>query len=122
MIMVMLMMMVLFQQVLDLGSMLQRTDDGVFAKFLPGGGDNGGLLIFLPEHMHALLDLLRRHGLGPADHDGGSVGHLILEEFPEILQIHLRLFSVNHRDPAADLNIRVPLYVLDGFHLSLIHI
>ena len=77
----------LFQQSCQLASLLQSMYDRFLAQLRPGRRDDGCLLILIPQHMNAFLNLIIAHGLRTADNDGRGMLHLIFEEFSEVLQV-----------------------------------
>ena len=74
--------------------MLHSCQDLIAFQLIPRSGDNGSLRILLTQHSHACIQLVLRHFLSTADHDGSCVLHLIVKELTEVLHIHLAFLSV----------------------------
>ena len=64
---------------------------------VPGGGDNGGLGIQLPEQLHRLIQLVLGDGVRPGQNDGRSGLHLVIIELTEVLAVGFYLAGVHHR-------------------------
>ena len=120
MVMLVLMLMALhhfFQQVLLHGirllNNLQKLGAGQLAA---RRGDNRGLCIVLPQQLHCLLHLVRRHHIGPAHHDGSGIFNLIVKKFTKILHVHLALRRVHNRHGAVERHLNLRRHVTHGLH------
>ena len=65
-------------------------------QLLPGGGDNGGLLVMLPDQRNSLIELFLRDLSRTAEHDGSRMGNLIDKKLSEILNVHPALGRVHN--------------------------
>ena len=74
--------------------MLHCLGDLLTCQLIPGGGDDGGAVIQLTEQFHALMKLFILDVVRAGEHDAVGVFHLIIEEFAEILHIHLTLVCI----------------------------
>ncbi len=72
----------------------------------------------LPKQCRTLLQLLIRHALGSAYDYGSRMLHLVIEEFAEVLHIHLALLSIHHNNRAVNVDIHGACHI---FH-SLYHV
>ena len=70
-------------------------------QFIPGSGDDGGIGIVLPQHLHSLIQLGLRNGIGTGQDDGGCGLHLVVVEFTEVLHIDLHLAGIHHSNGIA---------------------
>ena len=64
---------------------------------IPGGGDNGGHTVVLPEHGHGSIQLGLGNGIGPGQDNGGGGFHLVVVELSKVLHIHLDLARIGNR-------------------------
>ena len=80
------------------------------------GGDDHRLGIGLPQHLHRRVHLLYIRHIRAAENDGAGVGHLVVEEFSEILHIHLALGRIHHRHGAVQRHVQVGGHVPDCLH------
>ena len=101
------------QRLLPVVLLLGRRHDLLAVQLVPGGGDDGGVGVDLPQELKAGFQLGRVHILGAAQDDEVRRFHLVFIKFPEILQIHLRPQGVRHGDLAAGLPV-VPLQLAHG--------
>ena len=90
------------------GGMLDGLKHLGAVQLVPGGGDDAGLLVVLPQQRHALFDALRRGGLGAAEDDGFGAFDLVDEEFAEVVGIHAALAHVGHGGAARQLHLVGP--------------
>ena len=65
-------------------------------QFAPGGGDDGGGGIMLPQQGHGLVQLGLGNGIGAGEDDGGSGLHLVVVELTEVLHIDLDLAGIHN--------------------------
>ena len=93
--------------------LLHGLQDLLAGELLPGGGDDGGHLVVLPEESHHVPELFVLHPRGAAEDDGAGVLDLVVEELTEVLHIHLALGGVGHGGEAVEDGV-VHLQVLDG--------
>ena len=80
------------------------------------GGDDHRLGIGLPQHLHRRVHLLHIRHVRAAENDGAGVSHLVVEEFSEILHIHLTLGRIHHRHGAVQRHVQVGGHVPDCLH------
>ena len=80
------------------------------------GGDDHRLGIGLPQHLHRRVHLLHIRHIRAAENDGAGVSHLVVEEFSEILHIHLTLGRIHHRHGAVQRHVQVGGHVPDCLH------
>ena len=99
------------QQLLRQGHLLHGGEDGLPVQLVPGGGEDGGVRILLPEHVHRGLQLLLGELLGPGENDGAGRLHLVVVELAEVLHIDLHLGGVHHGDKAVEPQLR---HIRDG--------
>ena len=73
-------------------------------KLIPRSRNNNRSIVVSLEKLYTLVNLLVRDALRMAEYDASGIFHLIVEEFTEILHMHLALFriyngskSVEHR-------------------------
>ena len=100
----------LLQQLVRQGHLLDGGQDGLAVQLVPGGSDDGGIGVFLPEHGHGGLQLLLRHLLSPGEDDGAGGLDLVVVELTEVLHIDLHLGGVRHGDKAVELHLGNVLY------------
>ena len=94
----------LLQQLLRQGAAaLHGGHDLVPGELLPGGGEDGGLGVLVPQQADSRVQLGLVHVLGAGEEDGGGVFHLVVEELAEVLHIDLGLGGVDHGDKAVEL-------------------
>ena len=79
-------------------------------------GDDDGLGIFPADHVHVQLDLGGVGDIRTAEHDGPGVLDLIVEEFAEILHVHLALIGVHNGHGAVQLHLHIRGHVDNGLH------
>ncbi len=65
-------------------------------QLAPGGGDDDGLVIMLPEHGHGGIQLGLGNGIRPGQDNGGGGFHLVVVELAEVLHVDLDLARVHH--------------------------
>lgn len=87
-------------------------------QFVPRCCDHCSMSIVITKKGRALLQLFICHTLGSAYHDSPCMLHLVIEEFTEILHIHLAFLSIHYNDGTVNVNIRGSCHI---FH-SLYHI
>ena len=84
-------------------------EDLLAVQHVPGGCDDGGLGVLLPQQGHGLGQLLLAELLGTAEDDGAGVLHLVVIELTEVLHIGFALGGVGHGDGAAQHHLRLAL-------------
>ena len=109
--MVMVMMLVLFllgrfgreggELGLEGAPLLHRFEDLPARQLVPRGGDQGRLVVVLPDEGDGRLEFCVVHPLGPGEDDGGGVFDLVVVELAEVLHIHLDLGRVGDGGEAA---------------------
>ncbi len=85
---------------------LHGGDDLGPGELVPGGGEDGGLGVFLPQQLHGSVQLALIHALGTGEEDSGGVLHLVVEELAEVFHIDTGLGGVHHGDEAVELQLR----------------
>ena len=65
-------------------------------QIVPGRGDDDGGGIMLAEEGDGRLQLGRRGGIGVGQDDTARILHLVVEEFAEVLHVHLALTGIHH--------------------------
>ena len=84
-------------------------------ELVPGGGDNGGLGVLLPQQGHGGVQLLSAELLGAAEDQRAGVLDLVGVELAEVFQIDPALGRVGHRHRAAqDHVLRLLRHALHG--------
>ena len=98
---IMVMMMVMLMGMLQLcqflcqsGLTLHSLDQLGAGKLTPGSGDNGGLLVMLPDQGNRGIQLGLRCGIGTGENDGGSGFDLVVVELTKVLHIDLHLAGI----------------------------
>ena len=79
-------------------ALLHGFNHAASGDIVPGSGYYDRFLIMLPDKSHGLIQLILRHVLCTGHHHGSRGFYLIIEEFSEILHIHLSLFTVHNSD------------------------
>ena len=71
-------------------------------ELVPGGGDDAGVGVVLPQQVDALLDALLGGVLGAAEDDGLGVFDLVDEELAEVLGVHAALADIGNGGAALE--------------------
>ena len=95
----------LFQQLIRQGHLLNGGEDDLAVQLVPGGGEDGGVRVLLPQHGHGGLQLLLAQLLGPGEDDGAGGLDLVVVELAEVLHVDLHLGGVRHGDEAVQLHV-----------------
>ena len=95
------------QELVGEGHLLDGPEDGLTVQLVPGGGDDGGIGVLLPQHGHGGLELLLRQLLGPGEDDGAGGLDLVIVELAEVLHVDLHLGGVRHGDEAVELQLGI---------------
>ena len=66
------------------------------AELIPGGGDDGCTGVMLQNQVDAFVQLLFGDVCGAAQNDAACVFNLVVEEFTEVLHVHLALGCVRN--------------------------
>ena len=82
-------------------------------QLIPIGGNDYRVGILLPKQGYALCQLRLAHTGGMAEDNRTCVLHLIVEEFTEVLHVHLALLRIHHSGKAVQLNF-VGMNILHG--------
>ena len=72
---------------------LQELDAG---QLVPGGGDDDGGRVVLPQEGDGGLHLGGGYGLGMGEDDATGVLHLVVEELTKVLHVHFALACIHH--------------------------
>ena len=91
--------------------LLHGRQNGLAVQLIPGGGDDGGVRVLLPQQRHGGLQLFGADLLGAAEDDGAGSLDLVVVELAEVLHVHLHLGGIGHGDKAVQLHLR---HVLHG--------
>ena len=94
------------QQLVGQRHLFHGGQNGLAVQLVPGGGQNGGGGVLLPQQGHGGLQLLLGQLLGPGQDDGAGGLDLVVIELAEVLHIHLHLAGVGHGDKGVQLHIR----------------
>ena len=70
--------------------------DHLAGELAPGGGDDDGVGVVLPEQGQHFAELRLVHQLGPAQDDGAGALHLVVEELAEVLHVDPGFLGVHH--------------------------
>ena len=95
----------LLQQLVGQGHLLDGGEDGLAVQLVPGGGEDGGIGVLLPQHGHGGIQLLLAELLGPGEEDGAGGFDLVVVELAEVLHVDLHLGGVRHGDEAVELHV-----------------
>ena len=105
----------LLHQLVGEGDLLHRGEDGLAVQLVPGGGEDGGVLVVLAQERHGGGELLRADLLRAGEDDRAGGLDLVVIELSEVLHIDLHLRRVSHGDEAAELHVGLVLHgVLHG--------
>ena len=74
-------------------------------QLIPGSGNNGGVIIMLPQHCNCGIQLLLVHSVGTGKNDGSCSLDLIIIELTKVLHIDLYLVGIHHRYGAIQLHL-----------------
>ena len=96
----------LLQQLVGQRHLFHGGQNGLAVQLVPGGGQNGGGGVLLPQQGHGGLQLLLGQLLGPGQDDGAGGLDLVVIELAEVLHIHLHLAGVGHGDKGVQPHIR----------------
>ena len=99
------------QQLVGQRNLLDGAEDGLAVQYVPGGGQDGGAGVLLPQQGHGGLQLLLAQLLRPAEDDRPGGLDLVVVELAEVLHVDLDLGGVGHGDEAVQLHVR---HVLHG--------
>ena len=75
-------------------------------ELIPGGCDNGGALILLPQQSNGGLQCSGFQLLRAAEDDGPGVLHLVGVELAKVFQVDLRFGRIGHGNRAAQRHLR----------------
>ena len=104
-------MLLLLMQLCQLGSQsglaFQCGSQLLAGQLAPGSGDDGSLVVVLPEHGHGSIQLGLGDGIGTGQDDGGSGFDLVVVELAEVLHIDLHLTGIHNRHGVANGNFLV---------------
>ena len=101
--MVMVVLMGLLHQFFKLvghGGALNGGEDGLSLQAVPGGGEDGGGRVLLPNEGHHALQLLLAQFLSPGQDDTAGGLDLIVIKFRDIFHVAFGLDGIHHRDEA----------------------
>ena len=74
-------------------------------ELVPGGGEDGGLGVLLPQQSDGSVQLVLIDLLSAGQDDGAGVLHLVVEELAEVFHIDLGLGGVHHGDKAVQVQV-----------------
>ena len=98
----------LCQKVIQHGVMLLNDFKQLFSvQAVHRRGNDDGLGILPADHVHVQLDLGGVGDVRAAEHDGSGVLDLVVEEFAEILHVHLALVGVHNGHGAVQLHLHI---------------
>ena len=104
-------MLLLLMQLCQLGSQgglaFQCGSQLLAGQLAPGGGDDGSLVVVLPEHGHGSIQLGLGNGIGTGQDDGGGGFDLVVVELAEVLHIDLHLTGIHNGHGVANGNFLV---------------
>ncbi len=109
----------LFQHFVGQGDLFHGGKHGLAVQLIPGGGQDGGGGILLPQQGHGGLQLLLAQLLGAGEDNGAGGLDLVVIELAEVLHVDLHLAGVGHGDEAVELHVG---HVLDGVLHSYDHV
>ena len=96
-------------------ALLHRAQQLCAGELVPGGGDDGGVRIFLPQEGHGGFQLFPVHLLGAAEDDSPGILDLVGIELAEVLHIHLSFARIGYRYRTAQGHLRhLFRNILDG--------
>ena len=95
----------LLQQLIRQRHLLHGGEDRLPVQLVPGGGEDGGVGVLLPQQGHRRLQLLLAQLLGPGEDDGAGGLDLVVVELAEVLHVDLHLGGVRHGDEAVQLHV-----------------
>ena len=90
------------QKLVCQGDLLHGGEDHLAVQVIPGGGEDGGVGVLLPQHGHGGLQLLLGDLLGTGEDDGPGGFDLVVVELAEVLHVHLHLGGVGHGGKAVE--------------------
>ena len=89
------------------GGLAFHSGDQLFSgELAPGGGDDGGNLVVLPQQLHGGIQLGLGHRIGTGENDGRGGLHLVVVELAKILGVDLDLACVYHGHGIAQGHVR----------------
>ena len=86
-------------------AVFHRVENVRSGQLIPRRGDYDGVRVVFPDQVKRGVELFLVQILRAAENDAAGCFDLVIEEFAEILVIHLCLFGVDHGDAAAELHI-----------------
>ena len=106
-------------QVLDTVLVVQSFLQDFRFQLIPGRGDNGSLVVQLPQQVHTLCQDGFVDVGGSAQHDGIGILYLILKEFTEVFAVLFGLLGIYYGDAGVQLDVRLFRDAGDGlFHVG----
>ena len=84
---------------------LESGDELLTGQVLPGGGDDGGVVVVLADQLQSGVQLLLGNAGGTGQDDGGGGLNLVVVELTEVLHVYLDLVGVGHSNGVAQLHI-----------------
>ncbi len=82
--------------------LLHRLQNMPSLNLFPGRGNNGSLIILLPNHFQTFIQLISRDILGAAQNHRPRIFNLIVIKFAIILHIYFTLGGIHHRGSAVN--------------------
>ena len=103
----------LFQRLLQGVAVLDGVPELPAAQLRPGGGDDHRAGIALPQQGDGGLEPVLRDAAGAAQDDGPGVAHLVVVELPEVFDVHLCLGRVADHGGGVHFHALHPLHGAD---------
>ena len=86
-------------------AVLHGGKDLLTGKCVPGGGDQGGVIVLGTDQLHCLDKLFLGNTVGMAEDHGVGVLNLVAEKLTKILHVHLALVGIHHGGIVAKLHV-----------------
>ena len=82
-------------------------------QLLPRGGNNGSLLVVLPNQLDTGVEFFLRNIAGSAQDNGSCKLNLVNEKLTKVLDIHLALACIHNRYRTVDFHIQIACHILN---------
>ena len=105
-----------FQLIIECVLLCHCIGELLACQHIPVSSNNGSLVVQRTESCNNIIQPVLRNALGVAEYQTACIGYLVVEEFTEILLIHLALGSVNNSGETVENNVMCVdiLYRLDN--------